>query len=286
MRLGDRHLGIVGTGLIGGSLGLALRGRAASVLGWDLDGDALRRALVLGAVDEAASSLEALCSRCDAVVLALPPRHVVGTAEAIFRSGALPVVFNAASVQARAFRVLSPLFSGRYAGFHPMAGRERGGIDNADGELFRGAFCAVVADERTDGEVVDLARELARIIGAESGLLGPDDHDGATACVSHLPLLTATALALAAGEELDRRPDFALLAGGGFRDTTRVAAGPAWMTADLWAENEALEGCLDRLIATLQQMRRSTADEMEDLARLGASRREAALSRTFRRMRP
>ena len=285
MRPGDRHLGIVGTGLIGGSLGLALRERGP-VVGWDHDDDSLRRALDLGAVNEAAPSLEDLASRSDVLILALPPRHVVETARAIQRSGEDVVLLNAASVQSRAFQELSPLFEGRYAGLHPMAGKERGGIDNAEGDLFRGAFCAVVADERTKGPVIDLAFDLAHAMGARPGLVSAEDHDEATGCVSHLPLLTATALALTAGEAMEGHPEFARLIGGGFRDTTRVASAPPWMMADLWDENETLKGYLDALIATLQRMRGSTASEMEELARLGASRREAALSRTFRRMRP
>lgn len=283
MRLEDRHLGIVGTGLIGGSLGLALKGRAASVVGWDGDGEVLARAAARGAVDEAASSLESLVSGCDVVILAVPPRHVVETARVIHRTGGgLSALLNVAGVQARAFRSLTPLFEGRYAGFHPMAGKERGGIEQADGRLFEGAFCAVVADDRTRREVLALTRSLCGLLGADWGLLSPEEHDAAAGCVSHLPLLAATALAVTAGEAIERHPRFASLAGGGFRDTTRVASGPSWMMADVWAESDAMEELLDGLISTLQRMRGATAGEMEALASLGAARREAVLDRSRR----
>ncbi|MBL3593586.1 MAG: prephenate dehydrogenase/arogenate dehydrogenase family protein [Synergistaceae bacterium] len=280
MRPGNRHLGIVGTGLIGGSLGLALVGTGFTRVGWDRDDRALCRAVARGAVDRGASSLDELARSCDVIVLALPPRHVVATARALLDCGASPkALFNAASVQERAFVSLAPLFDGRYAGFHPMAGKERGGIDEAEGGLFQGALCAVVADGATNPSVVDEALSLAELIGARSTVMKPEEHDAAAGCVSHLPLLVATALAVAAGGEIEKHPAYAALIGGGFRDTTRVASGPSWLAADVWAENRSLRELVASLIAVLEGMADGGGDEMERLASLGAARREAALSR-------
>lgn len=288
MRLEDSHVGVVGVGLIGGSIAAALMktGSVRCVSGWDHDRSALDLALERGILTEAAPSLKALVAEVDLLVLALPIRHLVSVSmEALpFVGEGLKAVFDVASVRAGVGEELASLWEARHMGFHPMAGKEKGGITNASADLFKGATVALVPSPCTTEEAKDLGAQLASALGARMLTLEPEEHDQIVACVSHLPMVVASALALVAGERMEELSALPLMAAGGFRDTTRVASGPSWLVSDVWARNgKAIGAVLERLVEVLQTMGEMSPDEMERLAEKAGAAREAVLTGVSRR---
>ncbi|MEA3508150.1 MAG: prephenate dehydrogenase/arogenate dehydrogenase family protein, partial [Synergistota bacterium] len=210
MRLEDRNVGIIGVGLIGGSIAAALRKAAPTlpISGWDRDEDTLGSALARGILKKTASSLERLVSESDLLILALPIRRLVPVSlEALpFAGDGLKAVLDVASVRAGVERELADIWGPKHLGFHPMAGTEKGGVTNASEDLFRDAAVAIVPSHQTSEEVKDLGMELAAAIGARPLTMGPEEHDEITACVSHLPIIVASALSLVAGERMKELP--------------------------------------------------------------------------------
>ncbi|MCX7828889.1 MAG: prephenate dehydrogenase/arogenate dehydrogenase family protein [Thermanaerothrix sp.] len=221
-----RHVGILGLGLIGGSMAMRLKGRCLSLSGWDADLRVLSRALSMGILDRAPSGLEDLAAGCDLLILAVPPSCIVPLglkAARCLREGA--VLMDTGSVKGPVVKHLDPALPGGYLGFHPMAGRERGGLENAGEDLFEGALCALVPGGRTSAETLELGKELAEELGCRWALMGPEEHDRGVGFVSHLPMLVSAALAGAAMEASKGAPEVELLAASGFRDATRLSLG-------------------------------------------------------------
>ncbi len=219
-------IGIVGLGLIGGSLGLALRASGGwRITGYDPSREARTSAAALGACDEVVTSVEDLSRQSDIVVIATPSSRVpeVGLLAARqMRRGA--ILTDTGSVKSPLEkRIVSDLPAWvRYVGGHPMAGSEKSGLTAASPDLFRGHVWALTAPGG-DLEAVETVKAVVRAAGATPLVVDAGDHDQAVAYSSHLPYLLAVALALSAsgkGRELalvDR------LLASGFRDTTRLA---------------------------------------------------------------
>jgi len=216
---------IVGVGLIGGSFGLALksagfRGLILGVSSPQTVGKALRR----GAIDEGAS-LEEAARRADLVYLAGPIRAILDTLPklaGLVRAGAL--VTDAGSTKRRICEAGRALRSGLFLGGHPMAGKEKRGVEEADAELFRGRPYLLTPARPEDLETPAAGGflEWLRRIGAEPRVMAPDEHDRVVALGSHLPQMISTALAatLAAQEDAGK---VAQAAGPGLLDMTRLA---------------------------------------------------------------
>ena len=241
MSLKNCTISVFGLGLIGGSLAWKLRrdGLVQDVAGWSRNPETVRRAMEAGMIGRGCVSAEECAALGDVLVLAVPIRSMEEVSLKI-RSAARPdvrAVFDLASTKTDVGRKLAPIWGRCYAGFHPMAGKERGGLENADPDLFSEAVCAVVPFETTDPSVTALAEELAEALGGRALPTDAAVHDAAAGCVSHLPVLLAASLALLAGRELEKNPLVPLLAAGGFRDTTRVAGGPPWLGADMTVTN-------------------------------------------------
>lgn len=290
---------VIGVGLMGGSLGMALsrRGLASRVLGCDRDPSSLQAAVRLGAVDEG-SPLEAAVSEADLVVMAVPvpalPR-LFGLIGPHLKQGA--VVTDLGSVKRPVLEAAQALpHPEQFVGGHPLAGRERAGVAAADGDLFLGRAWAVVPGPSSRPEAVEMVAHLARAVGADPVLLGPDEHDCLAAEISHLPQLAAYALAAAvargaaASPGADGSPGTAAagrgmnmarrLAGPGLRDTTRLAASPAGLWRDLALANRdhLVEG-LKRLQSELDEVSRALeAGDGEALEGLFRCAQEARLA--------
>ena len=225
-------LTILGTGLIGGSIGLAFRRvePTARVVGYDGDAASTRRALDRGAVTEIRSSLEGAVEGASLIVVALPADLVAAALEAI--AGAVTpsaIVTDVASAKSHVVAMGESLFGGRFVGGHPMAGSEQGGITAADGDLFEGARWILTPTEATDHDAyATVARFVARL-GAGVVAVDPDLHDALLARISHVPQVVASAVVEAAASGGDEKAHLALAANG-FRDVTRIAASPP----DLW----------------------------------------------------
>jgi prephenate dehydrogenase len=269
------RVSILGLGLIGGSAGLAWRAAGHHVLGWARRAETAERALDLGAIDEAAPTLEAAV-QAEVVVLAPPVlaiRDLLGQIAPHLPSDAIvtDVASTKRAVEAWAAELLPR--HARFVGSHPMAGKETAGIDHADGALFRDRTWCIVPPTGADPDaVVDVTR-LAADTGARIVQIDAAAHDRAVAAVSHLPFIAAIALA----EQVVERETFAAIApiaGTGLRDMTRLASGDALMHRDICATNgDNLADELDRYSAQIAAL----ADAMRRLP-AGASAASTAIA--------
>lgn len=282
MQLKDCTVSVFGLGLLGGSLAwrLSLSGAAKEVAGWSRRPETVKEALDRGIIGRACAAAEECAALADILILAVPMRFMEELSRRILPAAKKDVsaVFDLGSAKERIGRRLAPLWGAPYAGFHPMAGKETGGLENADPGLFAGAVCAVIPFENTAPVALGLARELALALEGRPVEMGASDHDSAAAAISHLPLLAASALALVAGREGEGNPFVPLLSAGGFRDTTRVAAGPPWLGADMVTENRAEIKRLAALFAeTVLAMADAPAFELEAMLKSAAGARQAVL---------
>jgi prephenate dehydrogenase len=251
-----KQITIVGTGLIGGSLGLALK-RArfrGKVVGCDR-ADVLAIARKRGAIDRGETDCGPALRGSDLIVLATP---IGGIIDFLDRFGAvLPkgvfvtdVGSTKQEVVARARHVFGDAVAQRFLGGHPMAGKEHGGIANADAELFRDALWFLTPAEGQDldeGPAADWGA-LVAAIGARVTTIAPDAHDLLVAWTSHIPQLLSTALASSLADFAEQlaesgddllQPDPSAAGGRGLRDMTRLAASPYDMWRDIALTNTA-----------------------------------------------
>ncbi len=227
------RVAIVGLGLIGGSLALALQGQCAALLGADPNPEARALAQASGAFDAVADDPAALLPAADAVILAAPVRAILTLLDALpgWHPGqaiVLDVGSTKTAITAR-MAALPPRFDP--IGGHPMAGKEHGGFAHAEADLFHGAPFVLTALPRTTPRARALARTVVRAVGAHPLWLDAATHDRHAAAISHLPYLLSLALTLATP------PEAARMAGPGFRSTTRLAASPPHMMADILTTN-------------------------------------------------
>ena len=254
MSSGRRAL-IVGTGLIGGSIGLALRAQDWHVTGRDVDESRAARALELGALDDVGDDAEA-----DITFVATPVGSIAGEARAALAGPG--VVTDVGGVKAP---IVDAVSDPRFVGGHPMAGSEQEGVDGADAALFEGATWVLTPTDHTDAAAYALVRSVVSSIGAEVVAIRPEDHDALVAVVSHVPHLTAAALMQLAASGAEEHGALLRLAAGGFRDMTRVAAGHPGIWPDICAENrDAIVAGIDRLQAALTRMRALVDDGDRD----------------------
>jgi prephenate dehydrogenase len=225
-------MAILGTGLIGGSIGLGIKAAAPDslVVGYDPDPLAAAAALRAGAVDRTEDDPAAAAAAADTVFLAGPVDALEALAAAIgdrVRAGA--VVTDVGSAKAAAVVTGERAFGPSFVGGHPMAGSERHGVDAASADLFRDAWWILTPTRSTSPEAYARVAELVGLLGAKPVAIAPAKHDSLVARLSHVPQLTASALVDLAAGAGDREALLGLAAGG-FRDVTRIAAS----NPDLW----------------------------------------------------
>jgi len=254
---------LVGVGLLGGSLGLALRrrGLARRVVGYVRRPALVADCLAAGAVDHATTDLAAAVTGSDLVILCVPlgqmPVLARAFAPALARNA---VVTDVGSVKASVIADLESLIAdagGRFVGSHPMAGSEKTGVTASRAELFESAVCAITPTPRSDPAAVEHVTALWRALGARVLSLDPELHDELVARCSHLPHVLAAQLA---NNVLDpiRPPAQAELCAGGFRDTTRIAASSPEMWRDIVLANRGnLSRVLGEFADELQAFRRA-----------------------------
>jgi len=262
-----RQISIIGLGLIGGSWGLALReskfrGRR---VGFDRP-EVLTRALAAGAVDEGAQDLAAAVRGADLVVLATPVGVILDLLTQLKASvapGAL--LTDVGSTKRLICRKAREIFGDEplFLGGHPLAGKERSGIENAEAALFQKAryvLTPVTPDELEDKRVKAFSR-LLESMGARPFVTDPQSHDRAVAFLSHLPQLVSTGLASLIAEQ--GAEDFlpAEMAASGFRDVTRLADSPYEVWRDICLTNiENIQSALESLIEKLDTMKLHLTD--------------------------
>lgn len=226
---------IIGTGLIGTSLGLALNRQGADVTLEDAVAThvALARDLGAGRAVGPGEPLEP-----DLVVVATPPDVTAACVEAALARWPGATVTDVASVKGTVLTALrrNGADLARYCGSHPMAGRERSGAVAGRHDLFDGRAWVLTPTEETSSEAVEIVATVARSAGSAVSVLPPDAHDAAVAAVSHVPQLAASLVA-ARLEDLDE--DAVALAGQGLRDVTRIAASDPSLWTQILAGNAA-----------------------------------------------
>ncbi len=259
-----QRIAILGTGLIGGSFGLAVRRAlpAARVVGWDR-AEVLQVAAARGAIEAGVAVLRQAVEHADLVYMALPIGVTMDLLpELAHAAGASALVTEAGSAKVLVCRTAAAHFrkGARFLGGHPLAGKERGGIEHADPDLFRGARYALIGSaDDADPRVAEFGK-LLDALGAEPVWMDAETHDRAAAFISHLPQLAAVALA---GVLRDATDDSGLpltLAGPGVRDALRLAGSPYAMWRDICLTNrENLSTALDRLAQALDHLRTQLA---------------------------
>jgi prephenate dehydrogenase len=263
------RVAILGTGLIGGSFGLALRKHFPdiSIVGFDR-AETLQVALARGAVQETARDLASAVRGADLVYVALPIGATIEALPAIAaaaKDGAL--VTDTGSTKATICRAAKTAFAGaaRFLGGHPMAGKETSGIARADARLFSGARYALIGLESDPDPRMHGLAALVRELGAEPVWTDAETHDWAVGIVSHLPQLLAVALARVVQDETDETGLPLSLSGPGLQDMLRLAGSPYSVWRDVAHTNtENITRALDRLGQAVEYLRtRLTSKELE-----------------------
>ena len=219
-------VGIVGLGLIGGSIGLDLRAQGIKVQGLVHRSSTAERAMERGLVS-AVSTDPACLACCDLVILALPiPALLKPNAELLEALPAEAVVTDVGSVKQPVLQE----WKGRHPRFvasHPMAGTAQAGVEAGQRDLFQGRPWIATPDAETDSAALAVVEDLARRLGSRWFTAGAAQHDQAVALISHMPVLVSAALLRAAGDERDPeiRTLAQALASSGFADTSRVGGG-------------------------------------------------------------
>ena len=270
---------IVGTGLIGGSVALALRSAGWHVTGTDIDTQTAERAKKLGVIDATGIDQEA-----ELTFVAVPASSLEVEIEKALRE-TKGMVTDTGSVKTGVARSIN---DPRFVPGHPMAGSEQDGIEGADERIFDGAVWVLTPTEGTE----DLGlRELQTVLssmGCDVVTMTPERHDALVAIVSHVPHLTAASLmCLADGRALDDAP-LLRLAAGGFRDMTRIAAGHPDIWLDICEENrDAIVTVLDEFADRISHIRDVVAESDRDgLTDLLSQARRARTNLPSRYVRP
>jgi prephenate dehydrogenase len=262
------RVAVIGTGLVGASLGLAFArlDTVEHVTGYDTDPLQMKAAFERGAIHRAASSAVDAARGADVVVLAVPVSAVGPVAEQVapvLSPGA--ILTDVASVKTRAVGELQRAAPEgvHVIGGHPMAGSHEAGAAHASADLFVGATYLLTPTTYTDPQAYQRLHGLVAAIGARPLAVHPERHDMLVAVVSHLPQLAASTLMNLASERArNEHAGLLLLAAGGFRDATRVAASSPDLWLEICAENrEPIMAVLDDYASRIEDLREAIADE-------------------------
>lgn len=273
---------IVGTGLIGASIGIALRerGLAKSIIGVGRRAATLRQAKRRGAVTSTTTELSRGVRDSQLIVICTPVEKIAAfVVEAAAHCPAGAVVTDVGSTKLEIVRTVDAAFKSSangvaFVGSHPMAGSEKTGPAYAQANLFEGRVAVVTPSNHTSGEAVERVERLWQLLGSKVIRMSPKDHDRAVAAISHMPHLVASALAAATPDEELR------LASTGWLDTTRIAGGDPELWRQILVENRGgVLKSLDKFEKVLAALRRALErDDQEKLLQLlqaGKQRRDS-----------
>ena len=257
------RVAIIGTGLIGASIGLGLRehadAKAIEIVGFDYNGQRARAAESRNAIDKRERNAMVAVAGASLVVLATPVLAMREVMQEI-RSALIPgaVVTDVGSTKAEIMRWAEELLpeTVNFIGGHPMAGKTEVGATHADAKLFDGARWAIVPTRDATKEAVQTVAGFVAGLGARPMFMDAEEHDAYVAAVSHLPMLAAAAL-FRLTRDSEAWPELSMLAAGGFRDTTRLAGTDEQMAHDISITNR------DQVVHWLQRYR-SELYELED----------------------
>lgn len=273
-RLQNANIAIVGLGLMGGSLALALQGKCAALYGIDSNHATLKLALDKRIVDEADSDLAHLSAlpQVDLVILATPVLTIIDFIQKlpslIQKSCIILDLGSTKKDIVQAMSVLPESFDP--IGGHPVCGKEKLGLENADARLFQNAPFIITPLERTTRRARNAAEQVISVIGAHLIEMDAEEHDLALAFTSHLPFLISSALVLSTPVE------YSLLIGTGFRSTSRLAGTPSHMMMGILKSNRdnilngirAFRTSLNNFEAALQEENYSQLEMIIDQSRI------------------
>lgn len=254
------RVAIVGLGLIGGSIGLALRNAKAAqqVTGYDLGKGVTDRARKIGAIDQPYNALAGAVRGAELIILATPVgamRSLLQNVATVASPGA--VVTDVASTKTQVISWAEEFLPATlsFVGGHPLLGREVNSGEAASAALFQNRIYCLTPTKRTSPAALEKVSKLIEVLGARVRFLEPAEHDGQVACVSHLPLVASVVLMNTVAEGA-AWGDAAMLAARGFRDMTSLASGSPEMYRDICLTNgEALTRWLNEYIRELSAMR-------------------------------
>jgi prephenate dehydrogenase len=242
---------IIGLGLMGGSLAMALRGRCERLLGCDCDQDTMALALERGVVDEVDADPAAILPRADVVILATPVRTILNILQRLpqVHPGSA-MVMDLGSTKSEILQAMGAL-PAQFdpIGGHPMCGKETSGLEHADPGIYRGASFALTPLERSSPKVRAIAEEIVHTVGAQPVWLDGETHDAWVAVTSHLPYLLSVALVNATP------PDTAPMVGPGYRGSSRLAGSDPQMMFDILVTNRAnILHALERFLRKVKEL--------------------------------
>ncbi len=258
---------IIGTGLIGASIGLGLKQNGWEIFGEDIDKKRLAQATDLGFL-----SNEKIAKDADITFIATPVEEIVEAAQYALKN-TTGIVTDVGSVKAP---ILKEISDSRFVGGHPMAGNELDGILGAKADLFENAVWVLTPSEETSDETYSKISDTIKMLGVEVVALPAAEHDRLVAVVSHVPHLTAGALMRLALGQSQTKSVLMRLAAGGFRDMTRIASGNPDIWIDICEQNkEAICEYLDVLITELEKTKDiiANSDQQSLLSDLSAARK-------------
>jgi prephenate dehydrogenase len=285
-----RQLTILGVGLLGGSIGLALRSAAPKcrIIGYGHRRSTLDKAVEIGAVDAVEMDAAAAVGGSDLVILCTP----VGTFESLLKQvgpalspGA--IVTDVGSTKRSIVQLAESLLprSAEFVASHPIAGSEKRGVEFSRADLFSNQLCIVTPTSRTNPKALEQIEKFWQSLGMRIARISPEDHDRLLADVSHLPHLLAAALvAMQDDAGLD-------LSGKGFLDTTRIAGGDGGLWRDIFLDNaDNLKAGLRRLQSQLAiaelMLDLQSKDALRDWLNAAADRRQKVLEKKLREINP
>lgn len=271
--LSGTHLAIVGLGLMGGSLAMALKDRCAAVYGVDPDPEVVTQAIGREMVKAASTSPGKILPEADAIILAAPVGAILELIHALPELHAGPaIVLDLGSTKVQIVQAMKSL-PRRFdpVGGHPMCGKEKSGLAYAESSLFEASSFVFTPLERSSERARAFCRQLAAAVGARDVWIDPDTHDRWVAATSHFPYLLASGLAASTPAEV------APLVGPGFRSTTRLAASSPQMMRDILATNRenvlaVFSGFKQHLERLEELLKRGDYGELEILLSQGAER--------------
>ena len=276
-----KHIAIIGLGLIGGSIGLALKRSGlenAELTGYARNPEVASKALRLRAVDKIGESLTSTVGKADIVILATPTMAIKEILEQIaphLISGC--IVTDTASTKAKVMEWAEQYLPSRvnFVGGHPMAGKESAGIDAAEGNLFQGRTYCLIPGRNASPASIQLMVELVEKMGANPLFITAPEHDNFVAGISHLPLILSSTLVMATTKS-PVWEKMSGLAATGYRDVTRLASQHPRMNRDICLTNrENILLWIDEFSRELSRFRQLVADSSEDLEKAFTEARQA-----------
>jgi prephenate dehydrogenase len=284
------RISILGVGLLGGSVGLAAKAfiNDCRVVGYGHRASTLQQALEIGAIDQAESDLTSAVKGCDLVILCTPvglfTQMLKGIADHLEPGTIVTDVGSTKRSVVRAAEKILPA-GVHFVGSHPMAGSEKRGVEFAKPDLFQNAVCILTPTPHTDKKALAAVDRFWQALGMSRVQLSPMEHDRFLADISHLPHAVAASL-------ISLQTDQGLpLAGKGFLDTTRIAAGDGSLWRDIFLDNrDNLKASLARLRKQLESLEKlletEDGDALAKWLNQAAVRRRGLLSQKLREVTP